>query len=57
MPRTDIGFSSVPRLPGRDQVRLMRSLLRTPQSALDELDGRFGPMVAMGAGPLRMVVR
>ncbi len=48
--------SSIPRPPRRDQFRLMRRLLDTPQSALDELAGSFGPIVGLGAGPLRMVV-
>ncbi|NNE11936.1 MAG: cytochrome P450 [Ilumatobacter sp.] len=48
--------ATIPRPPRRVQVRLLRQLLDTPQRALDEIDGSYGPIVALGAGPLRSVV-
>ena len=45
-----------PRPPRRDQVRLIRRLLQTPQTVLGELSESFGPVCGMGAGPLRLVV-
>ena len=45
----------IPRPSRRDQVRLIRRLLDTPQKALDELDVTYGPIVGMGGGPLRLV--
>jgi cytochrome P450 len=52
----DVVHPAIPRPPRRDQVRLIRRLLNTPQLALDEICGSFGPVVGLGAGPLRMVV-
>ncbi len=49
-------MESIPQPPRREQIALIRRLLRTPQTALDELAERFGPICALGAGPLRMVV-
>ncbi len=46
----------VPRPPRRDQVRLLRRLLSTPQSALDEVNVTYGPICGLGAGPLRMMI-
>jgi cytochrome P450 len=46
----------IPRPPRRDQFGLMRRLLRTPESVLDELAESYGQVCAMGAGPLRVVV-
>ena len=40
----------------RDQVRLMRRLLSTPQSALDDVAAAYGPICGLGAGPLRMTI-
>ena len=50
------GTKPIPRPPRRDQLGLLRRLLRTPESVLDELDGSSGPIGGMGAGPLRVVV-
>ena len=49
-------IEAIPRPPRRDQARLIRRLLQTPQTALDELNESFGPICGLGAGPLRMVV-
>ncbi|MFT6812855.1 MAG: cytochrome P450 [Ilumatobacter sp.] len=46
----------VPRPSRRDQIRLVRHLLSTPQSALDEVNARYGPICGLGAGPLRMMI-
>ncbi|HMJ77028.1 MAG TPA: cytochrome P450 [Iamia sp.] len=46
-------------LPGpgvRAQPGLIRRLLRQPHPVLDELRAAHGPMVGLGAGPLRMAV-
>lgn len=50
------GTKPIPRPPRRHQLGLLRRLLRTPESVLDELDGSYGPICGMGAGPLRVVV-
>ncbi len=47
---------SLPRPPLRHQPRLLRRLLADPQPVLDELRATYGPIVGLGAGPLRMVV-
>ncbi len=47
---------AIPRPLRHQQVRLMRGLLKTPQTVLDELSESFGPICAMGAGPLKVVV-
>ena len=46
----------IPRPPRRDQFGLMRRLLATPESVLNELEQSYGPVCAMGGGPLRVVV-
>ena len=46
----------MPRPPRREQLRLLRQLLRDPQPALDELRARYGPVVGLGAGPVRLAV-
>jgi cytochrome P450 len=48
--------TTIPRPPCRDQVRLIRRLLQTPQASLDEITQSYGPICALGAGPLRLVV-
>ena len=50
------GTKPIPRPRRRDQFGLLRRLLRTPESVLHELDGSYGPICGMGAGPLRVVV-
>jgi hypothetical protein len=47
---------AIPRARRRDQVRFMRGLLDTPQTVLEELSASYGPLCAMGAGPLKVVV-
>jgi cytochrome P450 len=51
-----VGTKPIPRPPRRDQFGLMRRLLATPESVLDELEQSYGPVCGMGAGPLRVVV-
>jgi cytochrome P450 len=46
----------LPRPGARDQVRLLRTLFRDPQPALDELRDRHGPVCGLGFGPARMAV-
>lgn len=46
----------LPRPPARDQVRYVRTILRDPQPVLDELRAIYGPIVGLGAGPLRMAI-
>ncbi len=46
----------VPRPTRRDQVGLMRRLMSTPQSALDDVASAYGPICGLGAGPLRMTI-
>ena len=38
------------------QARLLRGLLRTPESVLDEVARTVGPVCGLGAGPMRIVV-
>lgn len=42
--------------PFRSRVRLLRGLLRTPESVLDEVARTVGPVCGLGAGPMRIVV-
>lgn len=56
MNQTEPALLALPRPPRRHQLRLIRRLLQTPQSALDELDEAFGPVCGLGAGPLRIAV-
>jgi cytochrome P450 len=53
---TPTDLDEIPRPPRREQVRLVRRVLQTPQTVLDELVERFGPVCGLGAGPLRIVV-
>jgi len=46
----------LPRPPARDQIRYLRTILRDPQPVLDELSTTYGPMVGLGAGPMRMAI-
>ena len=46
----------VPRPSRRDQVHLMRRLLSTPQSPLDDVAAKYGPICGLGGGPLRMTI-
>ncbi len=45
----------LPSPPPAVQLRLLRALFREPQPALDEI-ARYGPVVGLGAGPLRVAV-
>lgn len=46
----------LPRPPLRRQPALLRRVLKDPQPVLDELRADCGPVVGLGAGPMRMVV-
>ena len=46
----------IPRPPRREQLGLIRRLLRTPQTVLDELNASYGPICELGGGPLRLAV-
>ncbi len=50
------GVQAIPRARRRDHVRLLRGLLDTPQTVLAELSDSYGPMCALGTGPLKVVV-
>jgi cytochrome P450 len=45
-----------PQPPLRISIRLMRTLLRDPAPALDELRADYGPVVGLGSWPARMAV-
>lgn len=49
-------MSSAPRPARCVQLRLLRGLLRTPESVLDEIAATVGPVCELGAGPLRVIV-
>ena len=51
-----VEMKAIPRPARHQQVRLIRRLMTTPQTVLDELNESFGPVCGLGAGPLRMVV-
>jgi hypothetical protein len=46
----------LPHPPARAQLRYIRTILRDPQPVLDELRDRYGPIVGLGAGPMRMAI-
>ena len=46
----------IPRPPRGDNVRLIRALFSDPPVALDEIHAVYGPICALGAGPMRVVV-
>lgn len=48
--------ADLPHPPLREQPRLLRQLFNGPQPVLDELSARFGPVVGLGAGPVRMAI-
>ena len=45
-----------PSPPLRRQLGLLRRMFEQPHAVLDELRAEYGPVVRLGAGPLRMVV-
>lgn len=49
-------METIPRPPRLEQASLLRQLLQTPHPALDVIAERYGPVCALGAGPLRLVV-
>ncbi len=46
----------MPHPPLREQPGLLRRIFADPQPVLDELATRFGPMYALGAGPVRLAI-
>jgi len=46
----------MPTPPAREQLALLRRLFRDPTPVLDELAGNYGPVVGLGAGPLRIAI-
>ena len=46
----------VPHPPWREQPRYLRRIFAEPQPVLDELRERYGPIVGLGAGPVRMAI-
>ena len=50
------GARPLPSPPARQQPGLLRRMLRQPHPVLDELRAAHGPVVGLGAGPLRMAV-
>ncbi len=46
----------IPRPGNGDDVRLVRRLFSDPPVALDEISAAYGPIYALGAGPVRVVV-
>ncbi len=51
-----MGSTPPPSPPLREQPRLLRQVLRQPQPVLDELRDRFGAVVGLGGGPVRMAI-
>jgi cytochrome P450 len=45
-----------PHPPAHQQPGLLRRIFREPQPVLDELHATYGPVVALGTGPVRMVI-
>jgi cytochrome P450 len=50
------GPRALPRPPRRRQLTYLRAILRDPQPVLDELRAGYGPMVGLGAGPMRLAI-
>lgn len=48
--------TSLPRPPWHQQLRLLRNLLSDPQPVLDELRTRYGPVIGLGGGPMRLAI-
>ncbi|MCO8126725.1 cytochrome P450 [Acidimicrobiia bacterium EGI L10123] len=46
----------LPHPPWRAQPAYLRRIFREPQPVLDELSERYGPVVGLGAGPVRMAI-
>lgn len=46
----------LPRPPRRRQFGLIRRLMSDPRPVLDELCDEFGPIVGLGAGPMRLAI-
>ena len=53
---TESEARSLPGPTGLAQIGYMRRILKDPQPVLDELRDRYGPVCAMGAGPMRMAI-
>lgn len=48
--------TAAPHPPLRRQPALLRRIFRDPQPVLDELRAGYGPVVTLGAGPVRMAI-
>lgn len=53
---SDLVSRPIPRPAGADNVRMVRKLFSDPPVALDEISANYGPICALGAGPVRVVV-
>lgn len=56
MATTAVDARPLPRPPLRRQPGYLRRLLADPQPVLDELREQYGPIVGLGAGPVRIAV-
>ena len=56
MATTALDARPLPRPPLRRQPGYLRRMFADPQPVLDELRDRYGPIVGLGAGPVRMAV-
>ena len=53
---SDLASRPIPRPARGDKVRLVRELFSDPPVALDEISANYGPICALGAGPVSVVV-
>ena len=53
---SDLAARPIPRPARGDNVRLVRKLFSDPPVALDEISANYGPIRALGAGPVSVVV-
>lgn len=56
MTSPEVEARPLPHPPWRAQPGLLRRLFTDPQPVLDDLRERFGPIVGLGAGPVRMAI-
>ena len=53
---TNTASRPIPRPARRDNVRLIRMLFSDPPAALDEINATYGPICALGGGPMQVIV-
>ena len=53
---TDTDSRPIPRPARGDNIRLVRKLFSDPPVALDEINASYGPICALGGGPMQVVV-